>query len=174
MGLIEFIFDAIFDAFDTMLGAMGRAVDVIVIGVDKVLASVDKIGGTLIDIISTCIDYSIDKSVHVFRMYVIYPIKFAVYWIMCKIWNYEIVVLLSRHEDHILALSKFNSSSQQCCDIGIKWLFISEKYWLLPDGTVVEDARNTSITGYITNWLPRLDKQKRLFMIFSGARPFIT
>jgi hypothetical protein len=106
-----------------------------------------------------------------------YPFKYAIFWCITKFNTYEIIVLITKRGTKILAISKIGKNSLQECKFRF-WIFnigyVKYHYYLGTDGIVYEDSEQKVSGGFITNWLPKSNKQKRLFMILSGARPFIT
>ena len=169
MRLIEFIFDIIFNVFNKFL-------DIMIVGFDKMLSGFDYIVegfGTITDRMITGIGYFIDTVIPTFCYYILTPILFVIYWCMCKVGPYEMVVLLTLDDWKVLAISAFDANENQYCKIGTRYLLAKQKYWLHSDGTVTEDVKSR-FGGDVYAWLPRTNKEKRLFMILSGAKAFIT
>ena len=102
------------------------------------------------------------------------PFKFAIFWCMCKTTTYEMVVLLTINGRKVLALSTVDKDNKRYCNVSLRYMLITEKFLLNDDGSVTDIDADCHHKGFVTNWLPRLDKEKRLFMILSGARSFIT
>ena len=176
MRLIEFIFDAIFNVFDAFLEVMMRWLDLMILGMDKIILGFDYLFGgveKIIDALITVGGRAIDEISPCVHRYLIIPAAFAIYWCICKVRPYELVVLLRYDDTLILALAKTDNIYQYCT---LKVRHKKLKYWLEPNGSVVDDGDTNppAFIGYIKAWLPKTDRDKRLFMILSGARPFIT
>lgn len=112
--------------------------------------------------------------------------KIIGYTVVSIIGSYEPVILYTVTGAKILTLSKIKNGSQHCMIYSVtkvgmfQYYKAIRRFHLNQDGSasewiMTEAGTNPNIgpyNGYIRHWLPLRNKQKRLWMVLCGARPF--